>query len=262
MRRVCTLTGVLLLMLVPANAVASTNHSQGNSGTSGSYNSPQPTSKADQNSGGANGGCPGTSKGDYCSTRGLSSTPRSLNGNGKGKATGKPCAGCVGKADNKNPHGEYPNGSDHNNGYECDGNNGIGKTNPAHSGCNDPCATTTTTGPTTTSMPPGCVTTTTTPGSTTTTVPGSTTTTTVPGSTTTTVPGSTTTVPGSATTEPPTSVPTSVLGEQISRPATKVLGEQLARTGIAIGLVTLVGLGLAVGGVILVVGARRREQTP
>ena len=34
-----------------------------------------------------------------------------------GKATGKPCAGCVGKADNKNPKGQFfPNGTDHNKG--------------------------------------------------------------------------------------------------------------------------------------------------
>jgi LPXTG-motif cell wall-anchored protein len=58
-----------------------------------------------------------------------------MNGNGGGKATGKPCAGCVGKADNKNPKGQRPNGSDHNNGYECDGNHGIGRGNPAHTGC-------------------------------------------------------------------------------------------------------------------------------
>jgi hypothetical protein len=57
------------------------------------------------------------------------------NGNGNGKATGKPCAGCVGNADDKNPKGQYPNGSDHNAGYECDRNHGIGRTNPAHTGC-------------------------------------------------------------------------------------------------------------------------------
>src|SRR5436190_1332309 len=57
------------------------------------------------------------------------------NGNGGGKATGKPCAGCVGKADNKNPKGQMPNGSDANAGYECDRNHGIGRTNPAHTGC-------------------------------------------------------------------------------------------------------------------------------
>jgi hypothetical protein len=59
----------------------------------------------------------------------------SQNGNGGGNANGKPCAGCVGAADNKNPKGQFPDGSDHNNGYECDGNNGIGKGNPAHSAC-------------------------------------------------------------------------------------------------------------------------------
>jgi len=64
---------------------------------------------------------------------------RWLNGNGGGAATGKPCAGCVGKADNKNPQGQMPNARDDgNNGYECDNNNGIGKTNPAHTGCQPP----------------------------------------------------------------------------------------------------------------------------
>ena len=59
----------------------------------------------------------------------------SQNGKGDGNATGKPCAGCVGAADNKNPKGQMPNGSDANNGYECDGNQGVGQTNPAHTGC-------------------------------------------------------------------------------------------------------------------------------
>lgn len=62
------------------------------------------------------------------------------NGNGNGQATGKPCAGCVGNADDKNPgynngKGQMPNGSDHNAGYECDRNQGVGRTNPAHTGC-------------------------------------------------------------------------------------------------------------------------------
>src|SRR3954463_14409285 len=111
---------------------ASSDHSQGTSGTSGDPNQPQPLSGADQNSGGANGQCPGAI---YCSTR--DGSP-SLNGNGDGNATGKPCAGCVGKADNKNPPGQEtsdPRGTFPNNGYECDNNNGIGKTNPAHTGC-------------------------------------------------------------------------------------------------------------------------------
>jgi len=57
------------------------------------------------------------------------------NGNGGGNATGKPCAGCVGKADEKNPPGQAPDGTDSNSGYECDSNSGVGKTNPAHTGC-------------------------------------------------------------------------------------------------------------------------------
>src|SRR3954451_11110457 len=59
------------------------------------------------------------------------------NGNGNGQATGKPCAGCVGNADDKNPQGQMPNGTDHNKGYECDKNHGIGRTNPAHTGCQE-----------------------------------------------------------------------------------------------------------------------------
>ena len=95
----------------------------------GSLSLPQPISTADANLGGANGQCPG---GPYCSTR--DGSP-SGNGNGNGAALGKPCAGCVGKADNKNPAGQMPDGSDHNAGYECDTNHGIGRTNPAHTGC-------------------------------------------------------------------------------------------------------------------------------
>jgi LPXTG-motif cell wall-anchored protein len=52
-----------------------------------------------------------------------------LHGNG---GNGK-CAGCTGLADDKWPGGQYP--GDHNNGYECDHNGGIGKGNPAHSKC-------------------------------------------------------------------------------------------------------------------------------
>src|SRR3954451_3640970 len=107
----------------------SSDHSSGNAGTSGDPSQAQPVSNADQNPGGANGQCPG---GPYCSTR--DGSP-SGNGNGTGKATGKPCAGCVGKADNKNPKGQMPGGSDHNAGYECERNHGIGRSNPAHTGC-------------------------------------------------------------------------------------------------------------------------------
>jgi LPXTG-motif cell wall-anchored protein len=110
-------------------STASDHKTKGTAGTSGDVKSPQPISGADDNTGGANGQCTG---GVYCSTRDGSA---SGNGNGGGKATGKPCAGCVGKADNKNPQGQKPGPQDHNNGYECDGNNGIAKTNPAHTGC-------------------------------------------------------------------------------------------------------------------------------
>ena len=55
----------------------------------------------------------------------------SQGGNGNG-GNGK-CAGCTGKADDKSPGGQYS--GDHNNGYECDHNKGVGKGNPAHSKC-------------------------------------------------------------------------------------------------------------------------------
>src|SRR6185312_15432233 len=113
----------------PDTSGSSTASDHSTSGTSGDPTDKQPLSTADQNTGGANGQCPG---GPYCSTRDGSA---SGNGNGNGQATGKPCAGCVGKADNKNPKGQNPNGSDHNAGYECDRNHGIGRTNPAHTGC-------------------------------------------------------------------------------------------------------------------------------
>jgi LPXTG-motif cell wall-anchored protein len=98
-------------------------------GSSSDLTSPEPISTADSNTGGANGQCPG---GPYCSTR--DGSP-SANGSGDGKATGEPCAGCVGKADNKNPQGQMPNASDANAGYECDTNHGIAKGNPAHTAC-------------------------------------------------------------------------------------------------------------------------------
>ena len=66
-----------------------------------------------------------------------------LHGNG---GNGK-CAGCTGKADDKSPGGQYP--GDHNNGYECDHNKGVGKGNPAHSKCSP-------TPPCTVNCNPGC----------------------------------------------------------------------------------------------------------
>jgi hypothetical protein len=64
----------------------------------------------------------------------------SANGNGNGKAVGRPEAGSVGNADDKNPPGQDPYnhpGTDGNAGYECDTNSGVAQGNPAHSTCND-----------------------------------------------------------------------------------------------------------------------------
>jgi hypothetical protein len=110
-----------------AEHAQSANHqTDGTNGTSGDPAQPQPKSTADDNGTGSN------TDGPYDSTR--DGSP-SVNGNGDGNATGQPCAGCVGKADNKNPAGQLPGPQDANNGYECDGNSGIAKTNPAHTGC-------------------------------------------------------------------------------------------------------------------------------
>jgi len=96
---------------------------------------------------GVNTGNGANTSGAYDST--CNGTP-ALNGNSDSSNAssddkGKPCAGCVGNADFKNPPGQAPDGSDGNNGYECDGNNGIGKTNPAHTGCKPTAASVTTT---------------------------------------------------------------------------------------------------------------------
>ena len=94
------------------------------------------TTTATSNQGGSpTHGCAQAAENDgdpYDST--CDGTP-AMNG---GKIHKNHCGGCVGAADNKNPPGQMPDGSDHNNGYECDGNNGVGKTNPAHSGCKPP----------------------------------------------------------------------------------------------------------------------------
>ena len=147
----------------------------------GKENAPGQVKKLDDaaaSAGAAAASASGPDCGAYCSTS--DGTP-SGNGNGDGNANGKPCAGCVGNADNKNPPGQANDGSDHNNGYECDGNSGVGKTNPAHSGCKP---TTTTVPQTTTTAPQQ--TTTTALQQTTTTVAGVTTTVAVGGNTTTT----------------------------------------------------------------------------
>jgi hypothetical protein len=46
-------------------------------------------------------------------------------------SAGRPANGSVGNADDKAPRGQ--SFGDHNKGYECDDNNGVGRGNPAHS---------------------------------------------------------------------------------------------------------------------------------
>lgn len=162
----------------------------------------------------------------------------SQNGNGNGNANGRPCAGCVGNADDKNPPGQYPDGSDSNNGYECDGNNGIGKTNPAHTGCTT--ATTPQVGGTTIVTPPV--------GSTTVVTPA---------------------VSGSNQSTPITlrlaSKNTSVLGATFSRgpKATAVLGVKVVRgmplptTGIGSDLMFILAISLMIIGMVAVRVGRR-----
>ena len=137
---VLTAPAALLLLSWVAPAVAATadrgaHHisSVGGTGTT----SPQPLSGADQGGNGANLGA-ADGCGAYCSTRDGSA---SHNGNGGGSATGRPCSGCVGAADNKNPPGQASSGGDANNGYECDGNAGVGQGNPAHTVCQPPVVT-------------------------------------------------------------------------------------------------------------------------
>ncbi len=80
--------------------------------------------------GGANAGC-----GNYCASPGDPSGNGYGNANEHANENGLPDAGTVGNADDKNPPGQFPDGSDSNNGYECDGNGGVGQQNPAHTGC-------------------------------------------------------------------------------------------------------------------------------
>jgi hypothetical protein len=139
-----------------AGGNASSN-SGGNSGAGGS-STPPDDSNAGGNAGGG-GGNPNSSGG----SGGNNGDPAGegdcdQNGEGPGGAydatcdgthqnpgpgnsddsPGKPADGTVGQADNKNPRGQQPGGSDHNKGYECEPgstNKGVGKGNPAHTGC-------------------------------------------------------------------------------------------------------------------------------
>lgn len=66
--------------------------------------------------------------GDFTPTDPKTTDPSNDHGN-------RPSDGSVGNADDKNPPGQSHKPEDHNKGYECDGNNGVGKGNPAHSAC-------------------------------------------------------------------------------------------------------------------------------
>jgi len=120
-RVVLFISGVAVGLILMSSAASAAPQKDSTNNTS-----PQPASKADFSGNGAN------KHGDFDSTR---DGTASGNGNGGGKAKGKPCAGCVGKADNKNPKAQAPRDADRNAGYECDRNHGIGRSNPAHTGC-------------------------------------------------------------------------------------------------------------------------------
>lgn len=95
--------------------------------SSGSSTQTTTTSGSGVSTTSANGAC-----GDYCNT------PGQQSGNGNNGGNKNHGAGTVGNADNKNPPGQFKNGGDSNNGYECDGNSGVARGNPAHSGCQEP----------------------------------------------------------------------------------------------------------------------------
>src|SRR3954453_22071770 len=129
------------------SSAASSTDSQPSAGTPTAADNPEGYSNHDQTNGPGGQVCDGDPNnapgagGNYENT--CPAGP-SQNGAGDGQANGKPCAGCVGNADDKNPKGQATSGpSDHNNGYECDqkgrsaneGNNGVGFGNPAHTGC-------------------------------------------------------------------------------------------------------------------------------
>lgn len=164
----------------------------------------------------------------------------SNGGGGNDKGGGKPCAGCVGKADNKHPPGQEPDENDRNKGYECDDNKGVGAErgtgNPAHTGCRDKTPSPTPSTPAPTPSTPGP--TPTTPGPT----PSN--------------PGPTPSTPGPTPTDAPTVLPTIIDGDidGDGQSDDDVLGERppsgggLPFTGAALGAFVLLGIGLVGAG--------------
>ena len=113
---------------------AATPRSNAGNPNAGNPNAGNPNA-GNPNAGNPNAGCnqqDATVGGPYDATCDGGS---SNNGNAAVQPPGRPCAGCVGNADNQQPPGQMPGGSDSNNGYECDGNQGVGQGNPAHTAC-------------------------------------------------------------------------------------------------------------------------------
>jgi hypothetical protein len=112
---------------------ASTSSSNGKGGGSDKPYDPDPVHEPTPPATAGPSSCPSYDDGDAgpYDNKNCNGT-QGLHGNG---GNGK-CAGCTGKADDKWPGGQ--NVGDHNNGYECDHNGGIGKGNPAHSRCASP----------------------------------------------------------------------------------------------------------------------------
>src|SRR3989442_8420 len=90
----------------PAPATSGPSSHQATPQNGEAFTSSQPLSNADQNGTGAN------QPGPYDASPHYAAAP---NGMGDGQAPGKPCAGCVGQADNKNPGasgvGQMPSGA-------------------------------------------------------------------------------------------------------------------------------------------------------
>ena len=121
---------------IPAQGSPPPNHGAGS--TQCETTTPQPFSNADATGHGANTTSPHN---PYLAT-------------GFGQVQGGHLAGTVGKADNKFPPGQAPNGTDANHGYECDQNPGIGNGNPAHTTCRAVSTPPTVTPPPPTTPPP------------------------------------------------------------------------------------------------------------
>ena len=248
---------------IPAQGSPTVNNGAGS--TQCETTTPQPFSNADENNHGAN----------------TTSLTNPYIANGFGQVQGGHLAGTEGKADNKFPPGQAPNGTDSNRGYECDQNPGIGNGNPAHTTCK--AQTVTTTPPTTTPTTTPSVTPTTTPSVTPTTTP-SVTPTTTPSVTPTTTPsvvtpgapsgGAVTVTPAPQVEAVTVTAPSAAVAVTAPTPAPAAVvapttpgragavsvtapSQQLARTGAATGILAAIGTAMVGLGLALLAMARR-----